>query len=280
VLGSAAATLASLISRSVDADAADGWVARYPEIADRVRARGVLMLHLLVPLCHEDQIACGGMRAGDPDDLAHNLYWGAVFGHDRFLSRKASKMRRIGGAAADGHRLARATFSQSFDGAAFGRATPFDLVIVLDAHHGDAIDDVIDRFFVEAEQGANVSFSDASGARVLPVDVVGYAGHNRMLDGKVAPPQAPEARRHPIPSFVLACRSHQTFAAPLASRGSRLLVAARDLMAPEGYVVEAIALGLVRNESAASLRRRAVNAYAKWQSIEPAVAGTIFAPAS
>lgn len=253
------------------------WTAAYPHIAERVRTRGVLTVHLLVPLCHEDQIACGGMRAGDPDDLEHNLYWGAVFGHDRFLSRKASAMRRIGRGEPSGQLLARAAFGQSFPGAPFGRALPFELVVVLDGHHGDAIDAVVDQLFVEAERGGEVAFTAPDGAtRRLVVDVVGFAGHNRMLDGKKAPRRVPESERAPLPSFVLACRSQQTFAAPLARRGSNLLVAARDLMAPEGYVVEAIASGLARNESATALRRRAVDAYARWQSIAPAVAGTIF----
>lgn len=259
----------------------EAWTAAYPHIAERVRTLGVLTVHLLVPLCHEDQIACGGMRAGDPDDLGHNLYWGAVFGHDRFLSRKASAMRRIGRGEASGHRLARAVFGQSFPGAPFGRSLPFELVVVLDAHHGDAIDVVVDELFVEAERGGEVAFTAADGGKHRhAVDVVGFAGHNRMLDGKQPPPRVPERERAPLPSFVLACRSHQTFASPLAERGSRLLVAARDLMAPEGYVVEAIVGGLARNEPAPALRRRAVDAYARWQSIEPAVAGTIFARAA
>lgn len=257
----------------------ESWSARYPAVAERVRRDGVLTVHLLVPLCHEDQIACGGQRAGAPGDLAHNLYWGAVFGHDRFLSRKASAMRRIGGEPASGDRLARTAFGRSMPGAPFGRSAPIELVVVLDAFHGDAIGDVVDRLFTEAERGGEAAFAAASGERrAHPVDVVGFAGHNRMLDGKKAPARVPEMERRPIPSFVLACRSQQTFAKPLAERGSSLLVAARDLMAPEGYVVEAITDALARNEGAAAVRRRAVQAYARWQSITPAVAGSIFAP--
>lgn len=259
----------------------ESWSARHPVVAERIQRDGVLTVHLLVPLCHEDQIACGGQRAGAPGDLAHNLYWGAVFGHDRFLSRKASAMRRIGDAPAQGDRLARTAFGRSFPGAPFGRSAPIELVVVLDAFHGDAIGGVVDGLFDEAERGGEVAFALAGGTtRTHAVDVVGFAGHNRMLDGKKAPPRVPEGERRPIPSFVLACRSHQTFAKPLAERGSTLLVAARDLMAPEGYVVEAITEGLARNEGAAAIRRRAVHAYARWQSIDPVVAGSIFAPAS
>jgi hypothetical protein len=284
VLASASAAVSALLASSLGLSSvacagAEPWSAAYPAIAERVRSGGVLTVHMVVPLCHEDQVACGGMRAGAPGDLAHNLYWGAVFGHDRFLSRKASAWRRIGGSEVTGSHLARSVFGRSFAGAPFGRAEPIDVVVVLDAFHGDAIDAVVDRFFAETERGAEVTFTSSGTARRLSVDVVGYAGHNRMLDGKQAPAIGPVATRRPVPSFVLACRSHQTFAGPLAARGSSLLVAARDLVAPEGYVLDAVVDGLARNEAAASIRQRAVRAYAHWQHLEPKVAGTIFAPA-
>ena len=87
------ASLAGLAVASRFAPAAgeaETWSSAYPRIAERVRASGVLTVHLLVPLCHEDQIACGGQRAGAPGDLEHNLYWGAVFGARTFLTRKRS----------------------------------------------------------------------------------------------------------------------------------------------------------------------------------------------
>jgi hypothetical protein len=48
-------------------------------------------------------------------------------------------------------------------------------------------------------------------------------------------------------------------------------------MAPEGYLVDAIARGLGENAGPAELRRRAVAAYAKWQKLTPGQAGGIFA---
>ena len=49
------------------------------------------------------------------------------------------------------------------------------------------------------------------------------------------------------------------------------------LMAPEGYLVDAIARGIGENAGPAELRRRAVAAYARWQNLTPRQAGSVFA---
>jgi hypothetical protein len=90
-------------------------------------------------------------------------------------------------------------------------------------------------------------------------------------------PPAAEGPRAPVPSFVLACDSEPYFGRSLRAAGSPLLVTTRALMAPEGYLVDAIAQGLGENLGPAGLRRRAVAAYAKWQKLTLAQAGGVFA---
>jgi hypothetical protein len=239
---------------------------------------GQLVIHVLVPLCDNDQIDCGSTRAGDPDDLEHNLYWGAMFGQKRYFGRKSSTFKLLSTETLEGARLERVIYSKKVPGKPFGREGEVDLLVVLDAYRGDAIDQAVDDFYLEAERGARVDDPrDESAEPTLRVDVVGWAGHNRMMDGKEPPPRAKPSERRPIPSFVLACRSAAWFEAPLKERGSTPLVLTRDLMAPEGYVVEAVALGLGAAEPRTELRRRAVAAYAKWQKIEEKTAGSIFA---
>jgi hypothetical protein len=96
------------------------------------------------------------------------------------------------------------------------------------------------------------------------------------MDGKRLPP-APAGDRAPVPSFVLACESEPYFGGPLEQAGSQPLVTTRTLMAPEGYLVDAIAQGLGENLPPAELRKRAVAAYAKWQKLTPAQASSVFA---
>ncbi len=252
-----------------------GWAA---DRAAAVVADGVLVVHVVVPLCDNTQIDCGSTRAGDPDDLGHNLYWGAVFGHNRFFSRKASSFGLVSRSDEVTGVLERAVFRKKVAGKAFGRDAGVEVIVVLDAVRGDAIDGAVDSFYRVAERGARVTFQDGQATRTLPVDVAGYAGHNRMMDGKKPPPKLEnEKGRASIPSFVLACYSNGYFREPLAERGSRALVLTDALMAPEGYVLEAVIEGLARNESRPAIRKRVVAAYAKWQGIEEKVAGPIFA---
>lgn len=254
---------------------AAGWAP--PALASKVAERGTLVVHVFVPLCDNDQIVCGSTRAGDPDDLDHNLYWGAIFGQRRFFSRKASKFTRLAlDSTPSGPRLERAVFSRSFDGEPWGRSKPIELVVVLDAYRGDAIDKAVDAFFTEADDGGSVTFGEGDAARTEKVDVVGYAGHNRMMDGK-KPPARSTSKAEGIPSFVMACRSSSYFEAPLAERGSKTLLMTRDLMAPEGYVVHAIVSSLAVNASVGDVRAQTVQAYATWQKVETAVASSIFA---
>ncbi len=51
----------------------------------------------------------------------------------------------------------------------------------------------------------------------------------------------------------------------------------KALMAPEGYVLDAVLKGLGDNASEPELRQRAVLAYAKWQKLSPGAASSIFA---
>lgn len=258
-------------------EAPSGWASQNAELSKRVLDTGRLVVHVLVPLCDNAQINCGGTKAGDPTDLKHNLYWGAIFGHKRFFSKASGKFERVALHGASENRLERAVFKRSFEGAGWGRSEPVELVVIFDAYRGDAIDEVVDRFFVEAETGGTVTFGAGDTERTLKVDVVGYAGHNRIMDGKKPPARSNKKDGKAIPSFVMACRSSSYFEKPLAERGSKTLLMTRDLMAPEGYVVDAIVQSLARNASRKTLRAATVRAYAKWHEIEDSVASTIFA---
>lgn len=251
------------------------WSDVQPGLPAGVRARQALVVHVLVPLCDNDQIACGSALAGDPDDLAHNLYWGAIFGQKRFFSRKSSAYSAVAEQPGKGPLLQRAVFKKRAAGKPWDSEDDPEIFVVLDAFRGDAIDEVVDRFFDEAERGGSVTFEEDGKPRTMTVDVVGYAGHNRMMDGKLAPALKSKDPKG-IPSFVMACHSASYFAAPLAARHSATLLMTRALMAPEGYVIEAIATALGDNVSKRELRRRVVGAYAKWQKVEAKVASTIF----
>jgi hypothetical protein len=240
-----------------------------------VKDAAPLVVYVVVPLCSNAQINCGSSIAGKPADLAHNVYWGAVFGARRFLERKESGWEKVEVTRGDDVFLERAIFRRRVPGAPWGQGEPREELVVLQAVHGDAIDRAVDHFWRTATEGGAVTFEDAGRSRTVNIDVAGYAGHNRLMDGKRLPP-APSSGA-PVPAFVLACNSEPYFAESLERAGSAPLVTTRTLMAPEGYLVDALAVGLGERLGSADLRRRAVAAYAKWQRLTPREAGSVFA---
>jgi len=231
-------------------------------------ADGKLVVHVIVPLCDNRQIDCGSSLSGKPDELAHNLYWGAVFGQKTFFSRKGSPYARTRTEGEDGDRLERAIFTKKVAGKPWGQTAELELVVVFDAYRGDAIDHALAVFYEEAERGADLD--------VGHVDLIGWAGHDRMMDGTKPPKRAAPEERAPIPSFVMACYSRSYFEDPLLARGSVPIALTSSLMAPEGYVVDAVIDGFAAHESRTRIRARAISAYAKFQRIEEKAAASVF----
>jgi hypothetical protein len=240
-----------------------------------VQAGEPLVVYVVVPLCSNAQIDCGSSIAGRPGDLEHNVYWGAVFGARRFFERKGSGWERVEVARGDRVFLERGVYRRMMPGAPWGRAEPVEELVVLQAIHGEAIDRAVDHWWEMATRGGSVTFRDGDRARTVKIGAVGYAGHNRLMDGKKLPQASHEGT--PVPSFVLACKSEPYFGEALEKAGSRPLVTTATLMAPEGYLIDALAQGLGENLRPAELRQRAVAAYAKWQRLTPGQAGSVFA---
>lgn len=81
-----------------------------------------------------------------------------------------------------------------------------------------------------------------------------------------------------MPSFVLACLSHLFFSEPLREAGLSPLVMTRSYMAPEGYLISALARAFGDHLTPREMRQAAVDAYAHWQKISPRLAATVFTP--
>jgi len=259
-----------------EADAA--WSTAYPSIVADLQAGKPFVTVVLVPLCSNSQIDCGSKVAGNPGSLATNLYWGAVFGARRHFDRKQSGWERVDvetpATSADGT-LERAVYRRRPRGSAWGLRKDVEQIVVLEAVHGDRIDRAVDRFWSIATSGARVRFRDGGRVREERVHVTGYAGHNRLMDNKKLPP-APESSSGATPSFVMACYSESYFASSLRAAGSSPLVLTRALMAPEGYVVDAMTRALGDNLSHAAVRDSVVREYAKWQRLSFGTASSMF----
>jgi hypothetical protein len=222
-----------------------------------------LALEVFVPLCDSSLIACGRGAAGDPDSLEGNLYWGAAYGAERFLSRAAGFQveGRQDLPARDRPYLLREVRLVRRPGPG-ERAVRVRLL----AYSGRSIDQAL------------VDFLAAAGG-ASEADLIVWAGHDRLMD--VAPPAvAPAASARPV--AVLACSSQQYFGPVLAALGARPLAMTRTFMAPEAYLLEALAGAVARHgvgpPAAAPVRRALIQAYARYQKISERAAATVFEP--
>ncbi len=66
-------------------------------------------------------------------------------------------------------------------------------------------------------------------------------------------------------TMILACASKFYFNDPLRHTSAQPVLWTTNLMAPEGYIVEAALAGWVRKETGEQIRERAAQAYDKYQ---------------
>lgn len=242
------------------------WSELSPGVVRDVAEGRPLVLLVYVPLCSNLQIWCGSRYAGNPAGLNTNIYWGAVFGARRFFDEYRTPYERVEAIRGEEPDLERIVYRQQVSGELWGKpGEQVEQLVVLQAVHGSHINDAVERFWTTATRGGCVSFRDGERERTERVHVVGYAGHNRLMDGVRLPPAPPLAEARPIPSFVLACFSERYFGPSLRRVGARPLVTTRSYMAPEGYLVRALAEGLASNESPEALRQRAARVQRAWQ---------------
>jgi hypothetical protein len=218
---------------------------------------GPIEIEVFVPLCDNALIACGRAAAGDPRSLEANLYWGAAYGAERFLSRAPGfrvQSRRDG--PADAAVLRELVVERT---PAKGERA---VRLSLHAYAGDRIDTALEDFLRAAGGGS-------------AADLVVWAGHDRLMDR--GPPKL-SAGATPRPVAVLACMSEQYFGPVLQSIGARPIVLTRTFMAPEAYLLEALAAAVARHgpTEPVALRAALVDAYARYQRITPRAASSVF----
>jgi hypothetical protein len=230
-------------------------------VALLLAAHPPLQVDVFVPLCDSALIACGRGAAGDPESLRGNLYWGAAYGAERYLSRargfqvKGSVDRpfsdrpyvlrevRLVRSAGPGER---------------------EVQLRLLAYSGRNIDDAL-RDFLAAAAGDGTQ-----------ADLVVWAGHDRLMDVP-APKVSPSSKAKPV--AVLACSSQEFFGPVLATVGARPIALTRTFMAPEAYLLEALAASTARHGlgSPDALREDLIGAYARFQRISRKAASSVFA---
>jgi hypothetical protein len=209
---------------------------------------------VVVPLCDGSQLACGKGTLGDPKSLEGNLYWGAMYGAERFLKKQSAysvseskagvapilRELKLTRKAAKGEREVRVT---------------------LVAYDGTRIDDAL-KYFLTAVQDQRA-------------DLVVWSGHDRLMD--VAAPSVTKSE-NAANVAVLACESERYFGPVLDAAGANTVAVTRSFMAPEAYLLDAMLANVARHgpEDREHLRDALINAYARWQKISTKAASTVF----
>lgn len=230
-------------------------------------AEPVEPLHILVvvPLCDGEALDCGRAEGlGDPRSLTHNLYWGAMYGAERFLPKRPGFRVVSRTDAPDAKRpgLLRETMV-AYAGARKGRP----VTLRMQAWDGKRIDDAL------------TAFLDAARLKPRPegpYDLVVWAGHDRLMDVP-APAKANTPQSSGANVAVLACISDRYFGPVLDDIGAKQLAMTRSLMAPEAYLLEAMTITVAEHGfDRQRVRDALVAAYAKYGRISTKAAGTVF----
>ncbi|PJZ52725.1 hypothetical protein [Leptospira adleri] len=217
-------------------------------------------IEVFVPLCNGAQLACGKGKAGDPRSLEGNLYWGGAFGAESFLKRsRGFKVLERKDENSSSPILRNLILERT------PKKGETKVILILHAYAGDRIDDAL------------IDFLNAAGNSISNVDLVVWAGHDRLMDRF-----PPDIRRlksaSSKPAVVLACESEKYFGPVLRSLFVPQMAMTRTFMAPEAYLLEALAATVAKSglKDKKAIRSSLVAAYAKYQRISTRAAGTVF----
>jgi hypothetical protein len=196
-------------------------------------------------------------KIGNGDDPRNNLYWGAAYGVKTFLS-KADGWHNLGCEKnINDTILERCQF-----------AWKDQLTVTADAYRGSRIDQAMLDFMQQA----------ATPPDAATREMVVFIGHDGLMDEQNLSiiKHFPKHAGHDKQAVVLACMSDEYFSEHLHAAGSKPVVTTFSFMAPEAYVLEAVARGFANQASETELRSSAGSAYAKYQHISAKAGRSVF----
>ncbi len=196
-------------------------------------------------------------KIGDGNNPSSNLYWGATYGVKTFLS-KANGWRKL--------RCEKDINDTILERCHF--AWKDNLTVTADAYRGNRIDKAMLDFMQQAATPPNA----------MQREMVVFIAHDGLMDVQNQPiiDRFPKHAGHNKQAVVLACMSEEFFSEHLLAAGSKPVVTTYSFMAPEAYVLEAVARGFANQASEAELRMFAGTAYAKYQRISAKAGKAVF----
>jgi hypothetical protein len=245
----------------------------YRRIAKDLKAGRPLVITVHVALCDNRIIRCGSKRHGNGDVPGRNLYWGSRSGFHTYF-RRVRGWRRILRDRGDGKViLERAVFSLKIQKPSRlwqqrGVTKPFEVLLVGLAYRGLKIGRAAGNFTNQVATGKGSTLKLPDG-RVIPVGgrghVVGYAGHNHLMDVRNYRWPAVTRKNH-VGYFALACMSAPYMAPFLIHSRTHALLLTRVLMYPGAFTINGLARGLSVGLSQKGVFMRGVRRYARNQN--------------
>jgi hypothetical protein len=259
----------------------------YRRMAKDLKAGKPLVVTVHVALCSNLSIWCGSKKLGNGDRPGTNLYWGGAAGFTAWFRwngrRRYTRVYRDKG---DGKVvLERVVYRRRVKNLSarwrrFGVNKPFDIYVVGLAYRGSHIGKGVGAFIRQTatEVGSTLKLKSGVKLRIGGLGhVVGYAGHNYLMDtgGRWKWPRI--SRRKPVGYFMLSCRSAPYVAPRLTHRRTHALLLTRVLMYPGAYTIDGLVSGLRLAQSQARVYRRGCAMYGKHSKVSVSkVCGYLF----
>jgi hypothetical protein len=209
---------------------------------------------------------------GHGSDPPRNLYWGAAFGVKTYFKASHEWELLWSGRGSKGAILERCVFKNNKE----------DIFLIADAYEGSQIKSAVNDF-LSAAAGINLEkISVRMNSAEIPLtigggaDLVVYVGHDAFMDFQIPPITGTKGAK-PRRTIVLACASKAYFGPYIRRTGAEPLLWTIGLMAPEAYTLKAALDGWVAGEDDEAIRRRAAQAYDKYQKCGPRAALRLFA---
>lgn len=220
------------------------------------------LIHVVVALCDNQYqgIVPVPEDIGNGDDPAKNLYWGAGYGVKNHF-RKAREWSLLSDVVNPKTAVLERVIYKHREK---------NVYLVADAYRGREIRQSTMDFlsFAAGRNIESVEVNTGTSRETLYIgggaDLIAYVGHDGLMDFTLpAGPTPVDARKRE--AVILACISSKYFAQPLRRTGAAPLLWTTGLMAPEAYVLKAAVDGWMLNESGEQIRKRAAEAYHKYQ---------------
>ena len=244
----------------------------YQRVATDLKRGQPLVVTVHVALCDNTIIWCGRGGFGNGDQPRRNLYWGGAAGFRAYFDH-ARGYRRVLLDNGDGEQiLQRVVYRKrvrrpSAAWRRLGVRKPFDVLLVGLAYRGKRIDLATKQLVHQVARGGGATIKLPSGRTIATGGkghIVGYAGHNHLMD--VTDFRFPaRSRKGHLGFFALSCRSAPYLARAMTSPQTHALLLSRTLMYPGAFTIDGLIQGLARAKPQRQVYLGGVKYYARFQ---------------